>query len=548
MNIMYDEPTCYVAVFGEGTNQFINGKMHVRKKSYRIRDASKLKWAPGCKHDENSDDLNDMKKGDPRKSRQRDLGYSNEDLLFGTHRRKRKIQLGSDEEEEYYDEEYFDENIPELSVEDLLLALSQFDLGGSSIFSKATNLKKFDANTKVFIYQKLTELEKSQLIQWLTALRNMILTHQELQKLKYREEMENFCNTIFEKMTNPLSKFAHCIVGPRYSGKSTFLAVLVAKIGERLSMNGQWRKSFFFFLDFKNASKSFTNISEIFKIFVRATFKQAEVQIPNFSPFTKKCISFFCGIPSNQNSTTFPKRVAIDKVFEYADIRMTKLAEKAQMLLNNKSKFFETLDFIFNFPKEIARIFNLPEVTYILDNFDECDVDLYNPYAKNKKEQHIFIIERFKRLLPTVSFVLSCLELPHFLNILGSIQKESINMKTQVQIVNIADLPIKKPESNFEILVRYDDDHTSIRLTRDCCKSCVGLIVGWDRLIKLGTIVENNNMLESKIALKKKKEMKITQDDVRMLEYARHFLPKVMTYEQIPKTNISYVSLVDPRL
>ena len=121
-------------------------------------------------------------------------------------------------------------------------------------------------------------------------------------------------------------------------------------------------------------------------------------------------------------------------------------------------------------------------------------------------------------------------------------------MKTQVQIVNIADLPIKKPESNFEILVRYDDDHTSIRLTRDCCKSCVGLIVGWDRLIKLGTIVENNNMLESKIALKKKKEMKITQDDVRMLEYARHFLPKVMTYEQIPKANISYVSLVDPRL
>lgn len=544
---MYNEPSCYVAILGEGTNRFINGRMNVRKKEFQIRDVSKLKWAPNCRHDENSDDLNDLKKDDSQKSRSRDLGY-NVDDLSGMYHRKRKIQLGSDEEEDYYDEEYLDENIPELSVEDLLKALSQFDLGGSSIFGKATGLKKFDANTKVFIYQKLTELEKARLIQWLSALRNMILTHKELQRLKYKEEMESFCNTIFSNMPNPLSKFAHCIVGPRYSGKSTFLAVLVAKIGERLSMNGQWRKSFFFYINFRNASKSFKNIIEIYKAFVKATFKQAEVQIPDFSPFTKKCISFFCGVPSNQNSTTFPKRVAIDKVFEYADIRMTKLAEKAHMLLNNNSKFLETIDFIFNFPKEIARIFNLPEVTYVLDEFDECNVDIYNPYARNKKEQHVLIIDRFKRLLPTVSFVLSCLDLPHFLAVLDSIRKDSINMKTQVQIINIADLPIKKPESNFEILVRYYDDHTSIRLTRDCCKSCIGLIVGWDRLIKLGTIVENNNMLESKITLKKSKSKKITQDDVRVLEYARHFLPRVMTYEQTPKANISFVSLVDPRM
>lgn len=544
---MYNEPTCYVAVLGEGTNRFINGRMNVKKKEFQIRDVSKLKWAPNCRHNENSDDLNDLNKDDSQKSRSRDLGY-NVDDLYGLRHRKRKIQLDSDEEEDYYDEEYLDENIPELSVEDLLIALSQFDLGGSSIFGKATGLKKFDANTKVFIYQKLTELEKKQLIQWLTALRNMILTHKELQRLKYREEMEIFCDTIFSQMSNPLSKFSHCIVGPRYSGKSTFLAVLVAKIGERLSMNGQWRKSFFFYINFRSVSKSFTKLSEIFKAFVRATFKQAEVQIPNFSPFSKKCISFFYGILSNQNSTTFPKRVAIDKVFEYADIRMTKLAEKAQMLLNNNSKFVEAIDFIFNFPKEIARIFNLPEVTYILDDFDECNVNIYNPYAKSKKEQHVLIIDRFKRLLPTVSFILSCLDLPHFLAVLGSIQKDSVNIKNQVHIINIADMPIKKPESNFEVLVRYDDNHTSIRLTRDCCKSCIGLIVGWDRLIKLGQIVENNNMLQSKVALKNPKTVKVTQDDIRVLEYARHYLPRVMAYEQTPKANISFVSLVDPRM
>lgn len=227
---------------------------------------------------------------------------------------------------------------------------------------------------------------------------------------------------------------------------------------------------------------------------------------------------------------------------------MTKLAEKARMLLNNNSKFLEAIDFIFSFPKEIARIFNLPEVTYVIDDFDECNIDIKNPYAKSQKEQHVLIIDRFKRLLQTVSFILSCLDLPHFLSVLGSINTNSTSIKNQVKIVNIADLPIKKPESNFEILVRYDDNATSMRLTRDCCKSCIGLIVGWDRLIKLGQIVENNNMLQSKISLKNPKSIKVTQDDIRALDYARHFIPKVMTYEQTPKANISYVSLVDPRM
>lgn len=541
---IYREPTCYVAVLGEG-NRFINGTKRFVRKQYQLRDLSKLKWAPDRMGEENADLNSDLslQDADKTKDKMKSLGFSRDDDVIYRFKRKDGLEDTSPvhSDDELYDGEH---ETHDLTVEELLDSLANLPFNRKSFLQYSANGELLDPQARKSIFQNLSEKEKQKLVQWMAGVRNLILSHEELQNLKYTNEMYQFCDLIFGQMKTPLSKFAHCIVGPRYSGKSTFLAVLVSKIAERLSQNGQWKKVFFFYISFRTCSENLKSLYGIYEVFIRAIFEQARLQIPSFASYAEKCISFFLGIPANTSSTSFPKRIAIDKVFPYSDIRFSKIGEKIRKLFADESKVLETIDFIFNLPKQIANIFNLTDVTYVIDDFDESDVDLFCKI--NGKDEHIILIERFKNLLPSYSYILGCLDLPHFLNILDSIKQESRDMKTDVQIINISDLPIKKPESKIEILVEYDNHKTFLRINRDFCHGCIGLLVGWDKLVNLARIVENNHMLLAKVHTKKSKKPIFTSDDYRVIDYAKMYLPKLFSNKDLPQSKIYNVTLVEP--
>ena len=563
----YDERSALAVVLGEGTN-FINGRLRGRKQKYQIRDVSKLKWAPNCIAEENKEKKEEVKtRKKDISSLQKGFGYNGEDLLNAQ---------SIDDLNEFGSDFDGDLNVRELTVEELIDSMMLFNLGSfanskasEEFFNKQSMYKlygkgfhgkggmenaMFGGNTDIdpvqlrkHIFKQLSEQEKKQLTKWMSSLRNMILTNEELQHLKYNNEMENYCDVIFEQMKTPLSNFAHCIIGPKYSGKSTFLSVLISKIGERLAINRHWKNTFIFFLGFKSISKNLDSLVGLYQAFISNTFFQAELQIPKLAPYAKKIAEFFSKVVTNEMPPVFPKRITIDKKFNFADIKLTKLAEKSKKVFNFPEKYKEAIEFIFNFPREIATIFGMTEIHYILDDFDACDVDI--PYRKtkyHKQESPIILIEELKQLLPTVSFILCCQNLPHFLDILDSINKKTVDLKTKVQFVNISDLPIDPPESKFEILIQYKNQ-ASLRINRDNCQGCIGFIVGWDKLVKLGQVCENNLKLQSTIKLRTQKTIDLTEDDVKIIEYTQNFLPKILSHDDLPASQISYVSLVDPK-
>ncbi|OHT09087.1 hypothetical protein TRFO_04672 [Tritrichomonas foetus] len=582
----FNEPTCLVAVLENGVN-LPSGQMKVKKDSYSVRDLSKIRRAQGSENSEVKErSVSQLKKRKSLDGKGNRLSKFGMDVKDG----QRGYLNGEDDELDL---------ARELTMEELQQSMEQFDLtksgsadfsnngsqynsksgtpcnsksgiNGSSGFGHSGNvsnttgggkysrlsngrLSRSGAIDKCYkfetmdreTYLALSKLEKDELNNWVNAIRNMIIPYSELNNLMYLEEMQNFAVDILRSTKTVISRLQNAIVGPRFSGKSTFLAVFLSLIAERFASNGQWKKSFFFYLSFKDVSNHIDEPFDLYQTFINATFSQLEAQIPPFKPYAQRIAKFFNEIPTT-NSTQFPKRIPVEKDFPVANVKLTKIAENIRKVFSDEDNFVPAIDFIFNLPNVIANVFGLPDVHFIFDDFDVCDVDVVPKPPFLATKQSVSLIDRLKESLKTKSFVICCKDEPKFLEALKSMNGKSkgSDMVTKVVFSNISDIEVDPPESQFEFMVEFENCHKKVRINRETCQGCVGFLVCWEKLVTLGIAVENNQQLQSKLASRYKNKVLRTDEDYKFIDFARKYLPYMLGTEN--HGPIADVKLINP--
>lgn len=516
---------------------------------FSLRDLSKLKWANGDKGEENL--VEEQEKLKRRvmglKDGQSALGFGDDDDddndgdLKRHHKKKRVRRKNSNGEYEYeyvYDEEYeeYDEEIRNLTMEELQSSLFK---GSPDILEKL--LKQL---------QEMSVLEREQLSHWLNAVKNLILSEEEINNLSFMDDMLRHADLLLSKLKTPLSFLNFAIVGPRYSGKTTFLAVFLTRIADLLLSNNQWKKSFVCYLDFRKISEKAKNINEFYQQIVDITFSQIEKQVPELKPYTQKTNKFFKDLPSGKVAPSFPKRIAIDKEFPDADIKFTRLAQRLFASFKDEDGLSKTVDLILSFPQEVGTIFTLPCVHYIIDHFENSNIPIQpseQSPSKRKQSQGI-IVTRLKQMLGGKSYVICCQNEPSFLKILREIKGSSPEIKTKVIISNISDMeiaPDTKDESKREVHVTYKDGHSHIVLTRDKCQGCIAFLAKWNHLMKLAKAVEEEISLISRSAILTRKQSVKSQADIILFDFVKSFLPQVLSIKDVPQSDIQNISVVD---
>ncbi|OHT04703.1 hypothetical protein TRFO_27705 [Tritrichomonas foetus] len=537
---MIGEENCNIAVL-HCTDSRSNSRL------YSLRDLSAIKRAGGKPGTEN---VTKKKTGsNKRKSLNEkyhlndfgfnidDIDYANGEDEFGRRKRRRRSNQphrNADGEYEYYsdddDDDFAREPIRKLTVEELQNSV----LRGLS----PELLEKYNKEL-----QALTALEKETLNKWLSAIKNLILPFETVQNFSYLDEMEEFAESLLNELKTPVSTLADAIVGPRYSGKTSFLAVFLTKIAERYVQNGQWKKTFIFYLDFNKVQSG--NLLEFYQYIVDLTFSQIELQDSTISQYCPRIVKFFKELPTGKVAPVFPKRIAIDKDIPGADSKFTRLAQDIFTKFHDHTAFLKTFDMILTFPHEVGKIMELPNVHFVIDHFEKSDVTITPTDFYDPKTKPVSVLSRLKNTLITQSFVICCQDEPSFLKVLQGIKNSSPEMTTKVIISNISDIPIEKIEAKQQVIVNYKDGHSCIVLTREKCHGCIAFLVKWEQLMKLGKTVAEERSLMSKAAARYKQETSATRADMALIDYVRDFLPHVLSIKDIPSSEIRDVNVVD---
>lgn len=519
---------------------------------FSFRDPSTLKWANGDKGEENllSEQEKRNRRGFGLRGDQDALGFGEDgDSAYGDlkrHHKKRRVRRrnsnGEYEYEYVYDESYeeYDEEIRNLTMEELQSSLFQ---GSPELLEKY--LKRL---------QEMTALEKEQLSRWLNAVKNLILSQEQLDNLSFMDDMIKHADLLLEKLKTPLSALNFAIVGPRYSGKTTFLAVFLTRIAELLVTTNQWKRTFICYLDFRAISEKTSNLNDFYQQIVDITFTQLEKQVPEIQAYTQKTKKFFKDLSTGTVAPSYPKRIAIDKEFPAADIKFTRLAQNIFTAFKDETNLSKIVDLILSFPQQVGTIFTLPNVQYIIDHFENCNIPIQpSEQSSPKKKQATpasqgIIVSRLKQILIGKSFVICCRNEPSFLKILREIKGSSPEIKTKVIISNISDIeiaPDKKDESKRELHVSYKDGHSHIVLTRDKCQGCIAFLAKWNHLMKLAKSVEEEIALISKFTIQTQKQPIKSQADIILFDFVKSFLSQIISIKDLPNSEIRDVAVID---
>lgn len=376
----------------------------------------------------------------------------------------------------------------------------------------------------------MKEVEKEECERWLQTIKGIIKLSKDLSKCLYVPEMEMLAKKaiqlILRARTAPWIRTA--IVGPKGSGKTTFLSVFLQTLAETLVTAAKWKQTFFFFLDF---AKIASDPRDMYKWIVKETFEQFSRLNSKMEPFQKKMTSYFAGIADGTSSEVFPKRINIDSWIPYIDIKLTNLSKKIKELLasENLDKFVE---FAFSFPVEIGRLFGLPEVIFVVDHFEQSDVDV------QVREKVFNMSEQVKSVMKRFPFVVCCQDEEQFLSILDSLDEEGTDLINRVTFINIAEIKVPPEEMKNEVLVRFSNGRPAVRLTREQCAGCVGFLAQWYTLCQAAEEADNFDLRQGRFDKKTQ-----CDDHARAVDIVRDFMPKVIRTE-IPLSSISEVKFV----
>lgn len=497
------------------------------KRKFTLRDLSNQDFAgQGDEITSKEQERRQRKRFDANNSMNKVIGdvkFGEDEDLQGeldTKKRIRKKRLNEDGEYEYYyDYEYDEEEIRNLSPEELT----------NSLFANNPELRA----KYLQAYKQLSALEKKQLDDWIKAMNEFLMSDEDYHNLSFLDDMEKFAESLIESLKTQQSKFDFAIVGPRYSGKTTFLAVLLSKMTDLFAATGKWKRLFILYVDFKLISEQTQNLADLYQRIVEITFVQLGKQYSLFRPYMQKTLAFFKDLPSGRVAPSFPHRIAIEREFPMAQLKLTQLAQTMFNLFRQVTPLESAINQILAFPEKIGQIFNKPEIQYIIDHFERSKILIDRTDTLTSESKKVSVVSLLKQFILGKSFVIASENEPEFLEILQSIKRSSPKLTTKVIISNMSDIPIgvdKKDESKRELHVSYKDGHSHVVFTREKCQGCVGFLVRWNELMRLATAVEENRALQSNMAnLRSEREGAKSQADIRLLDFVVRFLPQVYT-------------------
>ena len=322
------------------------------------------------------------------------------------------------------------------------------------------------------------EMEEQHLISW----RNKIIEVAETQGLRMPEDGAYAIDEMIGRARCLLMdhRFAHCggfshrhnigIIGPRASGKSTFLRVLTEEIVVDLAASGEWKKTFVFILDFGAIRPIIESFVEFYHAVVALIIQQMQWQRPHFTKHMRMIQKYFESVTELRNPPVFTKAFIFDPETRDLALALQSVADRLSASWNDSYGLSKWIENVLQLPGRIAKAFGFKKSLVIFDHFETADVtfDGHGSPFKNSDE-FVYLIDLLKTATKNTNFIIACRDQERFYTLLPSMTNDNwTNLNDYIELVTMIGM-VPNPSEEKQFFVDMAGSNVPLVLTvRDC--------------------------------------------------------------------------------
>lgn len=276
--------------------------------------------------------------------------------------------------------------------------------------------------------------------------------------------------------------FKTAIVGPRGSGKSTFMKILLKELITDVIAADCWKSTFIFPVDIGKLMED--GNGKIFEHWVEYLFAQLRAQVPSmleYLPAIEKC---FAGITSSKGSMRLPKTLA--QILEHK----TLMTDIQSILSNMASLWFNSQALvpwwmnIAHLPLELAKAFGFQHTIFVYDHFDDIDVFIDSEYPFEESEKMVSLSEIWKMAISHTSCIFGARNSNQFMSLMDPVFGNTCNLSGVVHYHTMNEIVQQPKYADQEIVVVFEETNETMKLTVSACAGIPRFLVAWYELNK----------------------------------------------------------------
>lgn len=267
-------------------------------------------------------------------------------------------------------------------------------------------------------------------------------------------------------------QFNLAIIGPRKSGKSTFLSLFARELLFEFVATESLKKYFIINLDLSKFVINIHRPDRFFHDIVDATLLSLQWNCPCYTQYIQSLALFFKAITEEneeidpdsftRNPPLVPQNFKLNPDFQHVAASFQSIANRMTYLWSNDEKFLEWNLSVLFFPLSIAQAVGIEKMIYIVDNIELFDIKVNSSSCShfNQYNNCIFLSDLFKLVLSTGNYIISCQNQNDFDRFMEPITEEfdssSFSNKIEyVSTLNIIDVSQQNDEEDDDELY-YD--------------------------------------------------------------------------------------------
>ena len=326
------------------------------------------------------------------------------------------------------------------------------------------------------------------------------------------------------------------VVGPRKSGKTTFLRLFSHRLVNEFAKTGTMYKKFIVPFDMKLLSTSLTNYSQYYSDMVDIVCRALALQKPLLERIIKTEVKPFLLSVMRSEPPVFKKSLLYQHESKEFFNNVQAIGELLNLFWNDSQCLTQWYTNVSYLPNLIGSAAGYEETFYIIDNFDYCDQCFLPSERFADSDEQIFVSEYFKFALMNSSFIAACEDESKLYQLLTDV--EDTFPSNQYEFLSMEEIQSDAAKDEI-IIVQIDGIKQQLTLKPEICAGIPAYIAVWNGITE---IIKNVD----KLADQKNGEY----EDTKLLAsaQAQRFIQMAYVIDDTAEKPLDHIIVTDLRL
>lgn len=402
-------------------------------------------------------------------------------------------EIEEEEEDEY---EYVEEEEEEQEETDFGKKLVETVISCDGLESDIEKAFEMMINDDQTIMSKLLKLEDAQKARYakevLAVLQEnfMYKPRQELMDIDIMiQKARDFVREHRFSRSEPTSHvFKAAVMGPKRSGKSTFLGILTEELLMSLIATDAWKHTFVFAADMDKFASTFDDLHSFYCAYVRHTFQLFRAQAPTMLQYLTQIETAFTEIVDfvkRPESVNLPRRMVQDHSLKSVTDELQRIGMSVVESWFDASALRQWLTSVFLLPITISRAFGFTEVVFVLDNFDAVSRTIDPIYPFDDAPDIAFVHEHLRFAMSHCSFIVSGRDCGVMGDLLVGTEDSVTDLSPDIDYLSVLETSSNLKGADYDLWIEFADNRAQLKMDGSFCGGVPLYVAKWNALQEL---------------------------------------------------------------